>query len=110
DLPKCRKLNLTVQRFAAAGRRKRAEAYSPNHTVGCATTGDRPGMGLAAWRWVNRQRARRAMRPTCEVTWMADYYRARIPCASCALARDWIRATRRRSRSPGAGPGDIRRE
>jgi hypothetical protein len=33
DLPKCRKLNLRVQRMAAAGRRKRAEAYSPNYRM-----------------------------------------------------------------------------
>jgi len=45
------------------------------------------------------------MRPTCEVTWVADYYRARIPCESCALARHWTRAARRRSRSPRRGPG-----
>ena len=43
-------LNLRLQRIAAADQRNRAEAYSPDHTISCGTTGDRLGMGLAAWR------------------------------------------------------------
>jgi hypothetical protein len=42
----------------------------------------KPAMGNRQWC---------AMRPTCEVTWMADHYRAQIPYESCALAKHWTK-------------------
>ena len=40
---------------------------------------------------------------------MADYYRARIPYESCALARHWTRRHDAGADHRGAGPGDMRR-